>query len=62
MAKKKFERKDLPGAIAQFSNAIEREPQFAEAWLNRGVARRLIGQLSGDTPRPMGSRATSFFP
>ena len=43
-----LERGDFPGAIAECSNAIESEPRVAGLWLNRGLARRMTGQLEGD--------------
>jgi len=36
---KQFTRKQYPGAIADFTKAIELEPDFASAYQNRGVAK-----------------------
>ena len=36
---------DFPGAIADYSTAMERDPGFAVAWYNRGQVRYRLGQL-----------------
>jgi tetratricopeptide (TPR) repeat protein len=36
--------KDYRAAIADYTKAIELEPQFAEAYFNRGIARLSIGE------------------
>jgi tetratricopeptide (TPR) repeat protein len=41
----KEDRDDFPGAIADFTRAIELDPRDAEAWMNRGAARGRLGQL-----------------
>ena len=38
-------RQDFPGAIASFTKAIELKPTWAEAYLQRGYARRMHGAL-----------------
>ncbi|CAI8032354.1 Tetratricopeptide repeat protein 32 [Geodia barretti] len=36
---------DFPGAIADYSTAMERDPGFAVAWYNRGQVRYRLGHL-----------------
>ncbi|MDD3969462.1 MAG: tetratricopeptide repeat protein, partial [Proteiniphilum sp.] len=36
--------KDYRAAIADYTKAIELEPQFAEAYFNRGISRLSIGE------------------
>jgi|GEM_PF-1126930 len=43
----KAQKRDLDGAIADFSKAIELKPDFAGAYFNRGVAKRDKGDLDG---------------
>ncbi|HGY5545329.1 MAG TPA: tetratricopeptide repeat protein, partial [Prochlorococcus sp.] len=38
---------DLQGAIADYSKAIEINPQYANAYKNRGIAKELVGDLKG---------------
>jgi len=40
-----FHQKDFAGAIASFTKAIELKPTWAEAYLQRGYARRMHGVL-----------------
>jgi uncharacterized protein YjbI with pentapeptide repeats len=40
-------RKNLPGAIENFTQAISRNPDFAQAYLGRGVARFQLGDRAG---------------
>ena len=42
-----FDKGMLAEAIADFSKAIELKPDYAEAWFNRGVARRKAGDEAG---------------
>lgn len=42
-----FQQHDLDGAIANFSKAIEADPQYAVAYSNRGNAKRAKGDLDG---------------
>lgn len=35
---------DFPGAIADYSEALERDSEFAIAWYNRGQVRYRLGQ------------------
>ena len=39
------QRNDYPGAINSYTQAIELSPQWAEAYVQRGIARRMSGQL-----------------
>jgi len=43
----KFKAKDYSGAIADYSKALELKPGFPEAYLNRGFAKRTIGDTEG---------------
>jgi tetratricopeptide (TPR) repeat protein len=43
----KFKAKDYSGAISDYSKALELKPKFAEAYLNRGFAKRSIGDVEG---------------
>ena len=43
----KYEKDDYQGAIADWSKAIEINPQDAYAYDNRGITRELIGDLEG---------------
>ena len=38
---------DHQGAIDDFNKAIEIDPQYAYAYINRGIARKLIIDLEG---------------
>ena len=38
---------DYQGAIADFTKAIELDPQYTSAYLNRGIARELVNDLTG---------------
>ncbi len=38
---------DYDGALADFTEALRLNPQLAEAWNNRGIARRVKGDLDG---------------
>jgi tetratricopeptide (TPR) repeat protein len=38
---------DVRGALADFEGAIAADPQWAEAWINRGAARQALGDLAG---------------
>jgi tetratricopeptide (TPR) repeat protein len=38
---------DLPGALADFGNALEADPRCVEAWNNHGAARHALGDLAG---------------
>jgi len=40
------EQNDYPGAVARYSRAIEADPRLAEAYLARGVAYRILNQVS----------------
>jgi len=42
-----FGKNDLVGAIAEYDRAISVDPKFAEAYFNRGKARRAGGDLDG---------------
>lgn len=42
-----FQKKDFAGAIESYSKAIELRQTWAEAYLERGVAKRMSGQLAG---------------
>ena len=37
---------DFPGAIADYSEALERDSDFAVAWYNRGQVQYRLGELS----------------
>ena len=43
----KFKAKDYSGDIADFTKALELNPKFAEAFLNRGFAKRSAGDIEG---------------
>ena len=43
----RFGRNDIVGAIAEYQRAIDVDPNYAEAYLNRGKARRAAGDLDG---------------
>ena len=38
-----FSKADVEGAIAEYNHALEADPRFAEAYLDRGKARRAKG-------------------
>src|SRR5262245_24875059 len=42
-----FGKNDLAGAIAEYDRAITLDPKFAEAYFNRGKAKRAGGDLDG---------------
>src|SRR5947207_13073956 len=42
-----FGKNDLAGAIADYDRAISIDPKFAEAYFNRGKAKRAGGDLDG---------------
>jgi tetratricopeptide (TPR) repeat protein len=41
---------DLDGAIADYTKAIELNPRYAAAYVNRGVARKTKGDLDRAMP------------
>ena len=43
----KLKAKDYTGAITDFTKALELNPKNAEAFLNRGYAKRSIGDIGG---------------
>ena len=43
----KYEQGDYQGAIADFTKAIEINPQFASAYSIRGMSKYLLGDLKG---------------
>ena len=43
----KYEQGDYQGAIADYSKAIEINPQYADPYSNRGIARELVNDLEG---------------
>ena len=47
MANTKVKKKDYLGAINDFSKAIELEPDFAEAYFNRGLTRIFLDDMEG---------------
>ena len=38
---------DFPGAIADYNQALERDPAFTTAWYNRGQVQYRLGELQG---------------
>ena len=42
-----FYKNDFAGAIENYNKAIELRPNWAEVYLQRGMARRMFGQLDG---------------
>ena len=42
-----FSKNDFAGAIESYNKAIELKPMWAEAYLHRGTAKRMHGQLEG---------------
>ena len=47
MANTKVKKKDYLGAINDYSKAIELEPDFAEAYFNRGLTRIFLDDMEG---------------
>ena len=47
MANTKVKKKDYLGAINDYSKAIELEPDFAEAYFNRGLTRIYLDDMEG---------------
>ena len=43
----KYEQGDYQGAIADYSKAIEINPQDASTYVSRGIARELVNDLKG---------------
>ncbi|MEI8186381.1 MAG: tetratricopeptide repeat protein [Chlorobiaceae bacterium] len=43
----KFKSKDFNGAIADYTKALELNPKYVEAYLNRGLAKRSVGDAEG---------------
>src|SRR5437016_12409553 len=43
----RFSRNDIVGAIAEYDRAIGVDPKYADAYLNRGKAKRAAGDLDG---------------
>ncbi len=43
----KFKAKDYSGAITDFTKALDLNPKYAEAFLNRGFAKRSAGDIEG---------------
>ncbi|HKI37516.1 MAG TPA: tetratricopeptide repeat protein [Gemmataceae bacterium] len=41
----RFVRRDLEGALADFRQAVQNDPSYAEAWNNSGLVRQLLGRL-----------------
>jgi tetratricopeptide (TPR) repeat protein len=39
-------QKDYRAAISDYNEAIKRNPDFAEAWFNRGLTRLYLGDTS----------------
>ena len=46
-AEQKFEKGDFKGAIADYTKAIEINPQYSEAYINRGIAKSDLGDTQG---------------
>jgi tetratricopeptide (TPR) repeat protein len=42
-----LERRDFDGAVARFTELVERAPDWAEAWNKRATARYLAGDYAG---------------
>lgn len=40
-------KNDIEGALADYNEAIELDPQNAKAWMNRGIARALQSDTTG---------------
>jgi len=47
MGNTKVKKKDYLGAINDYSKAIELEPDFAEAYFNRGLTRIFLDDMEG---------------
>ena len=45
-AKMRFAQRDFRAAIVDYNEAIERDPEFAEAYYNRGLARLSQGDVN----------------
>jgi tetratricopeptide (TPR) repeat protein len=43
----RFSRNDIVGAIAEYDRAINIDPKYADAYFNRGKAKRAAGDLDG---------------
>ena len=43
----RFARNDIVGAIAEYDRALAVDPKYADAYLNRGKAKRAAGDLDG---------------
>jgi len=43
----KLKKKDYEAAITDFDKAINLKPDYAAAFLNRGFAKKMLGDLSG---------------
>ena len=43
----KFEAKDYYGAIADYTKAIELDPNYRSAYKNRGISKENLGDLKG---------------
>ena len=43
----KFEAKDYYGAIADYTKAIELDPNYRNAYTNRGINKENLGDLNG---------------
>jgi hypothetical protein len=47
MGNAKVKKKDYYGALDDYSKAIELEPDFAEAYFNRGLTRIYLNDING---------------
>ena len=43
----KVQAKDYYGALADYTKAIEINPNYANAFLNRGISKEILGDLNG---------------